>query len=169
MPYLICTRLFFASGSTAICSAQINSPTPPPLSNACLAPRLFTRAFLTRTSRRTLGHHGRRSKGKGKGIRAPMPRRLRSTQTNSNIKRIQHCCAMKIFGDHGTKEMLGVVDWKVWPVSNFAQQHATKYNNMQQSVQTDATCNIQQSWVTTILRPFARGLIYLFAKNNRVW
>ena len=29
------------------------------------------------------------------------------------------------FGDHGTKEMLGVVGWKVWPVSNFAQQHAT--------------------------------------------
>ena len=28
-------------------------------------------------------------------------------------------------GDHGTKEMLGVVGWKVLPVSNFAQQHAT--------------------------------------------
>ena len=39
------------------------------------------------------------------------------------------------FGDHGTKEMLGVVGWKVWPVSNFAQ-----------GVQTDATCNIQQCW-----------------------
>ena len=50
------------------------------------------------------------------------------------------------FGDHGTKEMLGVVGWKVWPVSNFAQQHATTSNNMQQGVQTDATCNIQQCW-----------------------
>ena len=50
------------------------------------------------------------------------------------------------FGDHGTKEMLGVVGWKVWPVSNFAQQHATTFNNMQQGVQTDATCNIQQCW-----------------------
>ena len=30
------------------------------------------------------------------------------------------------FGDHETKEMLGVVGWKVWPVSNFAQQHATE-------------------------------------------
>ena len=50
------------------------------------------------------------------------------------------------FGDHGTKEMLGVVGWKVWPVSNFAQQHATASNNMQQGVQTDATCNIQQYW-----------------------
>ena len=29
------------------------------------------------------------------------------------------------FGDHRTKEMLGVVGSKVWPVSNFAQQHAT--------------------------------------------
>ena len=50
------------------------------------------------------------------------------------------------FGDHGTKEMLGVVGWKVWPVSNFAQQHATTSNNMQRGVQTDATCNIQQYW-----------------------
>ena len=50
------------------------------------------------------------------------------------------------FGDHGTKQMLGVAGWKVWPVSNFAQQHATTSNNMQQVVQTDATCNIQQCW-----------------------
>ena len=48
-------------------------------------------------------------------------------------------------GDHGIKEMLGVVGWKVWPVSNFSQ-HATTSNNMQQGVQTDATCNIQQCW-----------------------
>ena len=48
------------------------------------------------------------------------------------------------FGDHGTKEMLGVVGWKIWPVSNFAQQHATTSNNTQQGVQTDATSNIQQ-------------------------
>ena len=47
------------------------------------------------------------------------------------------------FGDHGTKEMLGVAGWKVWPVSNFAQ-HAKTSNNMQQGVQKDATCNIQQ-------------------------
>ena len=50
------------------------------------------------------------------------------------------------FGDHGTKEMLGVVGWKVWPVSNFAQQLPTTRNNMQQGVQTDATCKIQQCW-----------------------
>ena len=50
------------------------------------------------------------------------------------------------FGDHGTKEMLGVIGWKVWPVSNSAQQHATTSNNMQQGEQTDATCNIQQCW-----------------------
>ena len=49
------------------------------------------------------------------------------------------------FGDHGTKEMLRVVGWKVWPVSNFAQ-HATTSNNMLQGVETDATCNIQQCW-----------------------
>ena len=47
------------------------------------------------------------------------------------------------FGDHGTKEILGVVGWKLWPVSNFAQQHPTTWNR---AVQTDATCNIQQCW-----------------------
>ena len=38
---------------------------------------------------------------------------------------------------------------------------ATTSNNMQQGVQTDATCNIQQCWSCwpTMLRPFARGLI----------
>ena len=35
---------------------------------------------------------------------------------------------------------------KVWPVSNFAQQHASTFNKMQQGVQTDATCNMQQRW-----------------------
>ena len=34
----------------------------------------------------------------------------------------------------------------VWSLSNFVQQHATTFNNMQQGVQTDATCNIQQCW-----------------------
>ena len=34
------------------------------------------------------------------------------------------------FGDHGTKEKLGVVSWKVWPVSNFAQQHQATCNKV---------------------------------------
>ena len=38
------------------------------------------------------------------------------------------------FGDHVTKEMLGVVGSNVCPVSNFSQQLP-----MQQGVQTDAT------------------------------
>ena len=50
------------------------------------------------------------------------------------------------FGDHGIKEMFRVVGWKFWPVSNFAHQHATTSENIQQDVQTDATCNIQQCW-----------------------
>ena len=51
------------------------------------------------------------------------------------------------FGDHGTEEMLVVVDLKVCQVSNFAQQLSTTHNNMQQAVvQTDGTCNIQQCW-----------------------
>ena len=47
------------------------------------------------------------------------------------------------FEDHGTKEIMGVGGWKVWPVLNFAQQHATTCNNLQQGLQTDATRNIQ--------------------------
>ena len=35
-----------------------------------------------------------------------------------------------------------------WPVSNFAKQLPTTRNNMQQGVQTDATCNIQQCCVS---------------------
>ena len=62
------------------------------------------------------------------------------------------------FANHGTKEMLGV-RWKVWLVSNFAQQHATTSNKMQQGVQTDATCwanNVGSCW-STLLGPFARS------------
>ena len=36
---------------------------------------------------------------------------------------------------------------KVWPVSNFAKQLPTTSSNMQQGVQTDATCKIQQCCV----------------------
>ena len=50
------------------------------------------------------------------------------------------------FSDHRTKEMLGFVASKGWLVSNFAQQLITTCNNMQQGVQTDATCSIQQGW-----------------------
>ena len=44
-------------------------------------------------------------------------------------------------------------------VGNGVQADATTPNNMQQGVQTDATCNIQQYWelLATMLRPFARG------------
>ena len=104
------------------------------------------------------------------------------------------------FGDHGTKEMLGVVGWKVWPVacenirfsslfadgdvsretspaakskekgmfskaiwpvSNFAQQHATTSNNLCNRVckrtQHVTSNNVGSCW-PIMLRPFARGL-----------
>ena len=62
-------------------------------------------------------------------------------------------------GDQGAKETLGVVGSKVEPVSNFAQQHATTLNNIQQGVQTNATCGYptmlgvvdQQCCVRTLL------------------
>ena len=68
------------------------------------------------------------------------------------------------FGDHGTKEMLGVVGWIVWLVSNFAQQHATTSNNMQRGVQTDATCNIQQCCVRLHAALYLNKLSRLYAE-----
>ena len=73
------------------------------------------------------------------------------------------------FGDHGTKEMLGVVGWKVWPVSNNnIQQH------MQQGVQTDATCNIQQccarlhgAWRYSQDFPW-KWQVHSFVSNNEI-
>ena len=78
------------------------------------------------------------------------------------------------FGDHGTKKMLGVVGWKVWPVSNFAQQHATTSNNMQQGVQTDVTCNIQQCWellvnnvASVCTQPYSFFMFSCFNDNDK--
>ena len=67
------------------------------------------------------------------------------------------------FGDHRTKEILGVVGSKFWTVSNFAEQHATTCNNKQHGVQTDATCNIQQCCgllASNVASMFARGMMH---------
>ena len=53
------------------------------------------------------------------------------------------------FGDHGTKKMLGVVGWIVWPVSNFAQQHSTTCNRV---------CKRTQHVTSNNVASFARGL-----------
>ena len=55
------------------------------------------------------------------------------------------------FGDHGTKEMWGVVGWKVWPVSNFAQQHPTTCNRVCKRTQ-HVTSIVGSCW-STMLRP----------------
>ena len=60
------------------------------------------------------------------------------------------------FGDHGTKEMLGVVGWKVWPVSNFAQQHPATCNRVCKRAQHVTSHNVGSCWPTT-LRLFAQG------------
>ena len=53
------------------------------------------------------------------------------------------CIATLRFGDHRTKEMF-VSCW-LKSLTGF-KLCATTSNNMQQGVQTDATCNIQQCW-----------------------
>ena len=65
----------------------------------------------------------------------------------NNIGRAMHYASNIVgihFGDHRTKEILRVVSSKVLLVSNFAQQLPTTRNNMQQSVQKDATYDNQQ-------------------------
>ena len=78
-------------------------------------------------------------RGEDVGVRGYMaPTMLpKSCANRSNIVALR-------FSDHGTNEMLGVAGSKVWAVSSFAQQLPTKRNNMQQVMQMDATCNIQQ-------------------------
>ena len=60
------------------------------------------------------------------------------------------------------------VGWKVWPVSNFAQQHATTSTNMQQvcrGIPHVTSNNVGSCW-PTMLHPLARGLIiYIFTKS----
>ena len=57
------------------------------------------------------------------------------------------------FGDHGTKEMLGVVGWKVWPVSNFAQQHPTTCNMVCERTKHISSNKVESCWPKR-LRPF---------------
>ena len=56
------------------------------------------------------------------------------------------------FGDHGTKEMLGVVGWKGWLVSNFAQQHATTCNRVCKRTQHVTSNNVWSCWSTCCVR-----------------
>ena len=72
------------------------------------------------------------------------------------------------FGDHRTKEMLGVVGWKVWPVSNFAQPHPTTCNKVCKRTQ-HVTSNNVGSCLPTILRPFARGLMEKNMNKQKAW
>jgi len=52
------------------------------------------------------------------------------------------------------------------------QQHATTSNNMQQGVQTDATCNIQQFWelladnVASVLHGALRATFMSMSKSS---
>ena len=83
----------------------------------------------------------------GKGTDYKTSMRVRGP---NNVGRAMHYGSNIVglrFGDHRTnyiKEILRVVSSKVLLVSNFAQQLPTTRNNMQQSVQKDATYDNQQ-------------------------
>ena len=71
--------------------------------------------------------------------------------------------------DHGTKEMLGVVGWKVWPVQtlrNNTQQHPTTCNRVCKRTQHVTSNNVGSCW-PTVLRSLARGLrLHANGRNN---
>ena len=94
-------------------------------------------------------------------IRLCKPRVMQCWKSCANGSNIVAVC----FGNHRTKQMLGVVGSKVRLVSNFAYQLPTTCNNMQQGVQTDRTSSIQQYWA--MFRPFRclRGVILMKAKS----
>ena len=65
------------------------------------------------------------------------------------------------FGDHGTKEMLGVVGWKVWPVSNFTQQHPTTCNRVWKRTQHVTSNNVGSCWPTILRGNAAKSVLVL--------
>ena len=67
------------------------------------------------------------------------------------------------FGDHGTKKC-----WEL--LAEKFDRFQTLRNNMQQEVQTDTTCNIQQCWellANNVAFVFA-GLKELFLKSSKM-
>ena len=66
------------------------------------------------------------------------------------------------FGDHGTKEMLGVAGSKVWLVSNFAQQLPTTCNRVCKRPGRVTSKNVGSCW-PEMLRPFAWDLTLMTA------
>ena len=70
-----------------------------------------------------------------------------------------------VVGDHGTKEILGVVDSKVWPVSNSAQQHSISWNRAYRRTQHVKYNNVG-SCLSTMLGQFARGFSFSCENND---
>ena len=68
------------------------------------------------------------------------------------------------FSDHRTKEMLGVVDSKVWPVSNFAQQLPTTCNKMCKQTEHVTFNNVGSCW-PTMLDAFAHVGLYMWIQK----
>ena len=75
-------------------------------------------------------------------LRRPFVIRVRGPSTAGGAVQTDHY----ILRQSLIKRDVGSCWLKVWQVSNFAQHLRTTRNNMQRSVQTDATCNIQQCW-----------------------
>ena len=68
------------------------------------------------------------------------------------------------FSDHRTKEMLGLVDSKVWPVSNFAQQLPTTCNKMCKQTEHVTFNNVGSCW-PTMLHAFAHIGLYMWIQK----
>ena len=69
------------------------------------------------------------------------------------------------FSDHRTKEMLGVVGSKFWPVSNFAQQLPKTCNKMcKQTEHVTYFNNVGSCW-PTMLHAFAHVGLYMWIQK----
>ena len=83
--------------------------------------------------------------------------RCKSCANGSNI-------VVPRFSDHRTKEMLGVVGSKVWPVSNFAQQLPTPCNKMCKQTEHVTFNNLGSCW-QTMLHAFAHIGLYMWIQK----
>ena len=76
------------------------------------------------------------------------------------------CYASAITEQENCWELLAAKFDRFQTLCNNTQQHATTSNNMQQGVQTDATCNIQQFWelLANNVASVCTGLYYCFTQ-----
>ena len=99
---------------------------------------------------------------RGKDLKKPC---VAPTMLEELCKRIQHCCAT--LRRSRNKRNVGSCWLKVWPVSDFAQEHPTTCNRVCKRTQHVTSNNVGSCW-STMLLPFARSLTHKNVACNDV-